>query len=195
MKACNALDFLVAKAIKIDIEAHENGCYLASGEPWNPSVNWAQCGPLINKYNIHLSEVCDRHEPHAAQQSGRHWVKTGETQQVAICNLVLAISKISDTDRDSCPYHKKTTNEIRKAEYDFKEKHPMLSVSDMAEIKKINDIGVEKYISEAVEFDSTVEANPGLEWMAGAESYARRLVMICLMRYPELIKVSAHESA
>lgn len=66
--------------------------------PFNPSDNWNQCGPLIEKYQLHVLHSVRGlrpDEPWFCDDSGETFYSNGSTPQIAICRAVVA-AKLGD---------------------------------------------------------------------------------------------------
>lgn len=87
-----ALDYWVAKAEGMELwgDAWDdaNRCTVCGVEDWSPSTDWAQCGPLIEKYNLNIS-ACVGGNEWTAFSNGLYPIEYGDTLLVAICRVVV----------------------------------------------------------------------------------------------------------
>lgn len=190
LMACNALDYLVAVAMKLDVDAKEDGVYLKDGTRWQPTVNWAQIGPIIGKLNLGFDRVQNRYQPFIATRGGGAGT-AGETHQVAACNYVMWHS--SDITRDTpVPYERVRALDLEVRDEQFVKKYDLLKVDDIDRIQRINEIGVAAYLKES--------AKRHAEWYAACPEFLKShcrdhapgLIHTIITHYPELISVEAH---
>lgn len=190
LMACNALDYLVAVAMELDIDAREDGVYLKDGTRWQPTVNWAQVGPIINKLRLNFSQVADRYQPIMAKE-GAGAGTLGETHQVAVCNYVYMFSKGVD-HRTEVPYERITADALHLRDERFVKKYPYLEIDDIERVEKINKIGVAEYLKESAERHSRWRAALPESVKAFSIDRAPGLIDTIVTHYPELISVEAH---
>lgn len=190
MMACNALDYLVAVAMRLDIEAREDGVYLKDGTRWQPTVNWAQIGPLINKFDMGFEHIQDRYQPVMAMHHGSAGV-TGETHQVAACNYVVWRSKTVKRDTP-IPYVPVNSMALKRRDEEFKKKYPYLKIDDIERIERINEIGVAAYLKESAESHQQWLAVCPMSMIPFSEDSAPKLINTIVTHYPGLITVEAH---
>ncbi|MGL4757270.1 MAG: phage protein NinX family protein [Aeromonadaceae bacterium] len=91
-----ALDWAVAKAVGYtqDEDAYcdpawmADGRFIASCHSWHPSTSWAQCGLLVDEFDVWLSSDDDTHcastHPHVNE-----YIRTGPTKLVAACRAIV----------------------------------------------------------------------------------------------------------
>ena len=189
--ACNALDYLVAVAGGVPVEAREDGVYLLNGTRWQPSVNWDQIGLFISKLKITFTEICSRYQPILASISKIEGGRCGETHQVAACNLVIFISKHVSWDTET-PYEAVTADALYLRDSEFVKKYPKLSIDDIEKVARINEIGVAAFLKESAELHAVML--PLLPKMIAdfSEDSGKVLVNKIVQYYPELISVEAH---
>ncbi|QZN97811.1 phage protein NinX family protein [Symbiopectobacterium purcellii] len=88
-----ALDWAVAKAIgqKVDDDGDNGFLWLREGaewELWNPSYDWEQCGPLIEKFHVDVNYFKDG--DCVAQPYGSPKYMDHIDPKIAICRAVVA---------------------------------------------------------------------------------------------------------
>lgn len=97
-----ALDWAVAKAIKVSVKIlpidNEAGKHQVQKcgfieEPWWPSFDWSQCGPLIAEYLQKFEKYGSG--DFFADCGGRETCYSAPTPQIAICRAVVA-AKLGD---------------------------------------------------------------------------------------------------
>lgn len=83
-----ALDWAVATAVPC--------AGLTMGLAWSPSTTWVQCGALIQKYGVWLSDDADEENqgPWIASVNGGG-MSYGETPLIAACRAIVS-AKLSD---------------------------------------------------------------------------------------------------
>lgn len=191
LMACNALDYLVAMAMRLEIDAREDGVYLKDGTRWQPTVNWSQIGPVINKLDLEFTHIVDRYQPVMAMNINSHGGVCGETHQVAVCNYVVMYSKILAQDT-VVPYPKVDASTLRIRDEKFVKKYPMLNVDDIATLEEINRMGVAAFLKESAELHKeTLKILPPFI-AAKSRDHGADLVKTVINYYPELISVEAH---
>lgn len=190
LMACNALDYLVAVALEMEVDAREDGVYLKDGTRWQPTVNWSQIGPIINKMDMGFDHIVNRYQPVTATSGGGVCV-SGETHQVAACNYVLW--KSDNIKRDTpVPYERVSSIDLEIRDEQFVKKYKLLKVDDINRIERINEIGVAAYLKESAERHQrwlTVCPNSMLPF---TYDRAPELIKTIVTNYPELITVEAH---
>lgn len=188
--ACNALDYLVAMAMQLDIDAREDGVYLKNGKRWQPSVDWSQVGPILNKLDLEFTHIVDRYQPVMARRGDAMGGLLGETHQVAICNFVVMYSKNLQQDM-VVPYPRIDSSTLRARDAAFVKKYPRLKVEDIDTLEKINKIGVAAFLKESAKrHEEVLKMLPS--FMAASEDRGADLVDTVITYYPELISVDAH---
>ncbi|MNR03127.1 hypothetical protein D3C85_1190080 [compost metagenome] len=100
------LDWAVAQATDTKIIVYTEHLFhgpspiirLSNWDRWEPSINWNQCGPLIEEFLIQLIPSGGGWEAQTDLRLGSsHWVRSyGETPMVSICRAVV-MSKFGDT--------------------------------------------------------------------------------------------------
>lgn len=95
-----ALDWAVAQvgAYQVDWCSHAKCLWFESNDHewlvWSPSANWAQGGPLIDMFDVWLSNDDDTHcastHPHVNE-----YIRTGPTKLIAACRAIVA-AKLGD---------------------------------------------------------------------------------------------------
>lgn len=191
LMACNALDYLVAVAMKLDIDAKEDGVYLKDGTRWQPSVNWAQVGPIISKLDLEFTHIVDRYQPVMARSILSKGGLCGETHQVAVCNYVVMYSKDIE-DNLAVPYPKVSVDDLHCRDSEFVKKYPKLTIDDIAELEEVNRIGVAAYLKASAEsFNLMLDILPPF-MAATAEDRRAEMIKTVITYYPELISVEAH---
>lgn len=189
--ACNALDYLVALAMEIDIDAREDGVYLKDGTRWQPSVSWSQIGPVINKLKLEFTRIGDRYQPIMAMSTYGKGGLCGETHQVAVCNYVVMFSKNVDHNTET-PYPKVDSSTLRLRDAAFVKKYPRLRVDDIATLEEINKVGVAAFLAvSAKRHGEVLKTRPPIQ-AAGSKDHGAKLVNTVITYYPELISVEAH---
>lgn len=190
LMACNALDYLVAVAMQLDVDAREDGVYLKDGTRWQPTVNWAQIGPLINKFDMGFEHIQDRYQPVMAMHHGSAGV-TGETHQVAACNYVVWRSNtvMRDTQMPYVPVNSMT---LKLRDEEFKKKYPYLKIDDIERIERINEVGVATYLKESAERHKRWMERCPSSLVPYSLDRGPELINTIVTHYPELITVEAH---
>lgn len=95
-----ALDWAVAKAEGLDIDLH-SGMTLTirgDGDWWNPSSDWAQAGPIIERERLEIIPKCDRWDALTswdAMMNNQHIPNEGPTPLIAAMRCYVA-SKLGD---------------------------------------------------------------------------------------------------
>lgn len=189
--ACNALDYLVAVAGGIKVDARDDGVYLPNGVRWQPSVNWDQIGLFISKLNIAFVEIIDRYQPIMARISRLEGGRCGETHQVAACNLVIFISKDVSYDTKT-PYVAVTADALNRRDSEFVRKYPKLTVDDIEKVERINKLGVAMFLKESAEDHAAILPHLPKDIAMFSTDSGPELVMKIVENYPELITVEAH---
>lgn len=190
LMACNALDYLVALAMELDIDAREDGVYLKDGTRWQPTVDWSQIGPVIGKLNLGFDHVGDRYQPIMAKR-GNGGGLCGETHQVAVCNFVVMYSMQVSHDTPN-PYPLVRAIDLRIRDENFIKKYPYLNIDDIERIERINQVGVATYLKESSESHKRWVAAVGDSFSGYCIDRAPRLIKTVITNYPELISVEAH---
>lgn len=88
-----ALDWAVAKCEGFDINIHAGSALTIRGDGdwWNPSTNWAQGGPIIEREGLTLTHQADRW----VAQTDDDTFQTGPTPLIAAMRCYVA-SKLGD---------------------------------------------------------------------------------------------------
>lgn len=90
-----ALDWATGIAIGFDVRTQPNGpVYSTTGESFNPSVNWLQCGRIIEFEGIEFKWVSDATLEAHSYLNDPHY-GYGLTHQEAACRLMV-VSKLGD---------------------------------------------------------------------------------------------------
>ena len=191
LMACNALDYLVAMAMKLEIDAREDGVYLKDGTRWQPTVNWAQIGPVINKLNLEFTNIVDRYQPVMAKCTYSHGGMCGETHQVAVCNYVVMGSKRVDFFTET-PYVNVDADDLRIRDAEFVKKYPKLNIEHIEMLARINEVGVVFFLRESAETHQLMLGILPPAAAAASTDPGIELVQTVITNYPELISVEAH---
>ena len=99
-----ALDWCVAISVRKSVLITKNGCVWTSKNnvykdvldyPWNPSSNWGHGGPLIDKYGVSLTPICNNGGYMAEWDMPTGFDDydvfevTGDTALIAVCRAVV----------------------------------------------------------------------------------------------------------
>lgn len=102
------LDYWTGRAVDNGVEKTTGWGVVANGEPWSPTSDWSDCGPLLDKFGLDLRIV-------ARADSGKWtiWVARpafiesesgkGGTPQEAICRAVCAAKWPDGVPRGTLP--------------------------------------------------------------------------------------------
>lgn len=190
LMACNALDYLVAVALEMEVDAREDGVYLKDGTRWQPTVNWAQIGPIINKMDMGFDHIVSRYQPVMATSGGGVGI-SGETHQVAACNYVLWKSHKLKKDIH-VPYKRVNSLDLEIRDRDFVKKYPLLKIDDIKIIEMINEIGVAAYLKWSAERNQKWLSACPKSLLPYCYDRAPGLIKTIVENYPELITIEAH---
>lgn len=88
---CNAAD---GRQYVIGKISHETVRECLHAQYFRPSTNWAQCGPLVDEFDVWLSSdddtYCASTHPHVNE-----YIRTGPTKLIAACRAIVA-AKLGD---------------------------------------------------------------------------------------------------
>lgn len=128
-----------------------------------------------------------------AKTSYAEWGTCGETQQVAICNLVVtlgeAVYRKDGRTQPECPYVPVKAIDLAIREEQFIKKYPKLKIDDIDALNRINETGVAAYLLDGEKIAADVSKFFGGRPVCNSH---RELVDLVVHYYPELITVEAH---